>query len=506
MSDTIDQAKLDAALTAIRGYIERGDYSKAYQGCREVLSVDPQNQLALQIKAEIEQRELIMKSGAATGVSTRALKCPACNASLNILREDSETITCATCGAVLDLDSEEVQILEKLNNKKFPPGSFIRLGKTGMLFGSKYQVIGRLCYQSSIREWDPEDSCYYTDRWAFDEWVLVGENKEYAYLSEDAEGYSISFPFTPTNPGLPESQQTSMTLFKDRPMQLIQEMGQANVEYFEGEFTWRPKVGDKKKWAEYKDDQFYSVEWRIDEQGNPLEVEFFKSQPITKLDLARAFNETAIIEEERRKEEAAKQYKWWSWGFVGAGVLCMLLMLVSCGSSGKSIASYSVNLANIANSSTIRGPFQMNKKGKLYSINLNSSIPNNSNAWFGVELLDSEQQPVNAVEGDFWHESGYDSDGHWSESDTSQERIFRLENPGTFYVRIHGEPGNTSNATLNLKILEGVGVQRYYLLAMFLCFGFAVAIRKYKTLNPAYIVVGLLVIGFLILSAMGDDD
>jgi hypothetical protein len=376
----------------------------------------------------------------------------------------------------------------------------------GTFEGEKYQVIGRICYSSTLQEWDPEDSKYYPETWVFDSWILLGESKRYLYLSEDREGYSLAKPFTPTSPALPE-QQTQLALMTDHQPQRVTEYGRTTVTYFEGEFTWLPRVGEFGKFAEYKyGAQTYSTEARVKEGGKEIaEVEFFKSTPISKLDLARAFDAKEIIEEEAARKRMDGEFKRLSTLSYIVGAILTLFYIGSCSVGGENVASYDVDFTRLPESGLTKGPFNLSEKGEIYELTLSTSIPDNSYSWGAIELLDSKQAPINAFEGDFWRESGYDSDGSWSESSTSTSHLFKLETPGDYYVRFFSERGTASRGKLKFTLREGVSLSRYYLLGLLCAFGFGFSIRKYKSANPLYMLIGIFAVAAIVISHMGDD-
>ena len=442
-------------------------------------------------------------------VPTKALRCPSCSSPLDPALADPDVVTCGACGAVLDVSSSaEAALLTTLKPQFFSPASFIKLGLIGTFNGKKYQVIGRICYNCRIREWDPEDSAYYNEVWKFDQWVLVSEDKKYKYLCEDIEGYTIEESFVPTNPRMPAPTDTHLTLDKDHRPQRILEFGNAEIAHFEGEFTWVPKLGEVTESAEYQlGIVTYSVEWRRKPDSEEIEeVEFFQSTSIDRIELARAFDLREIIEEEERKKELERHYRKWSAAFFGAAAVCCVLFLYSCAHDGKKIADMQVNFQDIPEQGLTHKPIELKREGSVHLLKLTTKIQDNSWAWGGVELLDKSQQVVNAFERDFWRESGRDSDGAWSESDLKQTSYFRLDNPGTYYPRFFVDKGSASSGSLRLQIYEGVILSRYYFFACFLSLGLGYSIRRFKTLNPLYAVIGVVILGYLVLEMLPDDD
>ena len=437
----------------------------------------------------------------------KVLTCPGCNAPLGITSPKTQTLSCAACGSVIDASSEAGRILASTSPQGYPPRTFIRLGMIGSLGATHFQVIGRMSYYCSINEWDDEDNCYCADTWSYDEWILGGENKEYLYLDEDEEGYFLARPFTPTSPKIPNHGEDYFSLDKEISPQRIREQGTARLVHFEGEFTYLPEIGEETHYAEYViGETIFSVEWRYKESKEQIEeVEFFSAKPISRLELLTAFGLEREAEEEKDKQAASEEYTRWGMAFAGAGVFCLCMCLIFFIQPQAKVFEQTVWLNNTSGDGLIVGPFPLSERGSVYRINLQTSIPDNSEVWAGVELLDEQQEMINAVDYDFWRESGYDSDGHWSESDTSHDFPFRLESPGLYYARVFLDEASAKSASLRVSIFKGVALIRYYLIAAFVCFGYAYSLHKKQSLNPGHMLLGLLTLGYLILQRFDDD-
>lgn len=444
-----------------------------------------------------------------SGIKISTVRCPSCGTSLNLGAPKVESIACSSCGTLFDPEKLKVLTKGAFSPEEHPPRSFIRLGVTGKFNDRQYQVIGRIRYFADLAEWDAEDGQYYTEGWTWDEWILVGEKKDYLYIHEDQEGYSISESFIPTNPESPEAEM--MNLDGGTP-QRVMEKGSAKSVYQEGEFTWTPYYGEEVRFAEYIVGGItYSAEGRVGKKNELVEVEFFKSHPITEIELLRAFDFKEEIKQYEAREAVRRQNKRWSNAFFTAALLLLFLSICTTVAGGREIfrQNVSIDLLN-SNEGIVAGPFNLSKPGKIYNLKLSASIPDNSDAWAAVELLEDEDTTVNEFEGDFWRESGYDDEGAWSESDTVKENYFRLEQPGEYYARILGEPGPKLGAgNVTLSVYEGATLSRYFILASLLALAFGVGIRAKNSLNPFWIVGGFFVLLFAIFAFMkkhSDDD
>jgi hypothetical protein len=413
----------------------------------------------------IEKRKALLEKAKASVPGRQVAKavCIGCGAELNGLHPESLTVVCRACGVVHEVSSSGlVESQEGFSGRADPPRSFLTLGRFGRFDGKRYEVIGRISYWMDLEEWDSEDKEYCSERWQFDEWTLLGEDRSFLYLVEDDEGFYLSRDFEPPSP-LPELSSTiSYLSLNGWISRRVQERGYSEITAIEGELTWVPRAGERKFSAEYKSGGFfYSLEWR-ESDGAISEVECFESEVLSYRDMLEAFEETAALDAYDRVagRKFAARFIAIMCGLVSLGWFIIGIPVAQF--SGRPIYSRQVpSIAAIPDDGLVEGPVQLSNPGMNYAIVVSASLPANSDAWVGVELLDSEQDAVNAVQGDFWDESGYDEGEYWHESDLSSRRDFRLSEPGVYYLRVFAEPGTAGvGVPVQLKVLEGVSNSR----------------------------------------------
>ncbi len=90
------------------------------------------------------------------------------------------------------------------------------------------------------------------------------------------------------------------------------------------------------------------------------------------------------------------------------------------------------------------GPIKIEKnKPKIYIIK-SSFYGDNSSTYITGEVLDENKDTLYEFGKDLWHESGYDSDGYWSDSDRNMQVKLTFSEPGTYYIQM-GEETETSS-------------------------------------------------------------
>ena len=137
---------------------------------------------------------------------------------------------------------------------------------------------------------------------------------------------------------------------------------------------------------------------------------------------------------------------------------------------------------NKVRSGQMFGPITIKKdKPLIYTIKSNSAFLKNRSIYFSGEVLDKNKDVLYEFGKEFWHESGYDSEGHWSESDTHMEAKLAFTEPGTYYIRIFQEGKAYCQMSIEKKYASGIPhlmTGTWFLLAACIIFGI---------LNPHYI-------------------
>jgi hypothetical protein len=417
--------------------------------------------------------------------SIRQFKCSNCAGELSLINKRTRYVACQYCGTVQDAQSEAHQIITRLNApSQFPPKSFIKLGMTAVFSGKKYQVLGRTRWRSKYKEyWSEEGETGYSDEtWEYDEWVLMGEDFTYFYLIEDADGYAVSQSVFPKYPTLPKG--TSAMNFMTGKQERVVEYGESKVVYFEGESTYQIKAGDRVQFSQYNSGRYsFIAEWRLKEDGKEIkEIEFFQEEPFSYKQILAAFaNDPAIGQLKMQMEQRSRSKRFWRISFWLTALVFLVLLIGSAG-EGEQVftATYPVPVSNQNGASddddpevlATTKPLALEKVNRVYEVKLSASMPDNSDVWTGLEILNEKGEVINAIEGDFFRASGdeyWEEDGesgveHWEENETSHTAVYRLDEPGTYAARVFAMPSKIPNASVKLEVYEGSVLSRYYLI------------------------------------------
>ncbi len=487
------------------GLVQRGKV-------HEVLALFPQitdsrpavRDLLEAIREEAVKRAERLEQPSAHELEVKQLDCGNCGAHLHQYNAGSQRIVCQYCGSSLEPQTGAATGAQFDRKRRFAPLSFIRLGHTARFDNVLYQVVGRLCYVGKSREWDYEDNRWWSTAWRYDEWLLMGEDGSYRYLVEDKEGFSLARTYVPKAPQVPAADARSFSLSPSHGDTPVKEHGDYRLKYCEGEFSWRVESDEQLVTAAYaRSRSTYSVESRFAAGADsPEAIEFYVSKSVSKRTLLMAFGEKealAELEQERQRKAVCRNY-----ALVFAVVALVMAAIGMTGGKGNVVETYQVTLSEAGQSGQVVGPFELDAVGRTHQLRLRGSMPDNSWSWVGIELLNDQQDSINVIEGNFWRESGRDSDGSWSESDLRTAKSFRLTEPGQYYLRVVGE----GSGSVDINIHEKALLKRYFWFAALLAAGMAYSLYVKQRVNPLFALGGLLMLVVVILAyvAANADD
>jgi len=372
---------------------------------------------------------------------------------------------------VLEADSDTHKILKKLDKpSKHKPLSFIELGLIAKFNGKNYQVISRSRWRSKYNEYWSEDgeSGYSREVWIYDEWLLIDEDKTYFYLIEDKEGYYISEEIIPQSPSL-LPKNLRMRFFDNQSQSIVREYGDSEIIYFEGESNYRIAMNEQKRFAMFKLRGInYESEWRMvpGSKDEIKEIEFFKETPISRRKLLEAFQQNDAIENLYKKEG---QWRFVMYLALLMTFLSLFFVLVSVGEEGEEIFSQTFNTQNFSeDEGTESLPIEISSPG-IYNLEiLATSITPQSEFFIFSYILDQEKTAINQIQETFYYYSGTDTDGSWTESNTSTSKIFKLKEAGTYYLQLYKNRESVFDNTITVKLSQGIILTRYFLLLFIL--------------------------------------
>ncbi|WP_375559654.1 hypothetical protein ACE193_18235 [Bernardetia sp. OM2101] len=408
-----------------------------------------------------------------TGNFTNPKTCPSCQHTNYVWDEEVRYMYCYDCGVTSDLAFNRT-LNESLKIEDFPYYSFLRVGQIIFLEEKEFIITARLRYRSVYKEYYTSDdgSGYSNEIWYFDTYILrntkEGKDEVY-YLSEDKEGYSLGMPVTVDKTDAdPTNLELFTNFYEGRADYRVTEYGSSFLEFFEGETEKEDPyaVGTQIHFATYQEGTWsYTVE-----QGDGWK-EFSAEKKISKEALYKALEGNPYIDTYQERDKGFSTIRK---TMGAAAVFAFLVFLVSLFSDGTPISTTRVDTKDIdKKEGYLSKPIKIDDTGTNYNIewSVNFKSPQNQGMMVVVELLDKEKNVINAVESDFWYETGVDSEGSWTESATSESKYFKFLEEGDYFARIYAKTDSTyftkvngSQAIVNFTVNEGALLSRYFLM------------------------------------------
>ena len=145
------------------------------------------------------------------------------------------------------------------------------------------------------------------------------------------------------------------------------------------------------------------------------------------------------------------------------------------------------------------GPIKIDKQPKIYKITADFR-GNNTSTYLSGEVLDEDKDTLYEFGKDLWHESGYDSEGYWSESDDRMTAYLTFKEKGTYYIQFNTEEKNMRNIDITIQLVKGSYVAHSQFGSLFLL----IAMIIFFMLNKQWVCEKLAVINEKI-EEMSDD-
>jgi hypothetical protein len=346
---------------------------------------------------------------------------------------------------VLDLTSEQAAVIGQMN-RSTRPSMPIKPGMQAAFNNEVHQVIGWIRYEG----WDDEE------RWRWEEWLLASSEGKYRWLSYDSDDGFVLFekiqPLAPFDPSRAASIQVPGGLAH------VKERSPAKVVAFDGELTWQCSVGHQIGYLDAERDNIpYSVEYTQDE------IELFAGQRLTDAEVWQAFGREDLVQK-------ATEISHWNRAYTTLALFCILLACFSCTGmmwaifSGEELARQEFAMNKGAEVKTV-GPITLNNPGRVHRVSLFASGLTVGN-WAVVDVTarDPAGNSLYLFSGEFWDEEGHDSDGYWHEDDTTEEYLFKLENPGEYYLDVSMEEATVDSLSVTVTLEQGVWLSRFFII------------------------------------------
>lgn len=431
----------DKLLGTLQSHIDDGHEQSALQAIPDLQLSHPQ------FHNELEELKNKLTDKLVDGVkvinpeSAEVFRCVNCGGGLAKQCRDTVHVICHYCGCDAEHPATD-KALDRWNQSLDLEANFT-IGDFFTYADVQWQAVGVQLFSGRVREYDNEDG-WETSYSRYTNWWMLNAQRELAWLIDDGSRRYWAEKYIPQNPSVPEA--------KDRSF----EHGDWELEFAAGEFSYQPQFKEKHSSAEdrksralpgkdaspSKQRYYTSVESRINEQGQVTEIEFIKSRMIPHAEMLGGLGKDAALTDRNRWSNTMRGL------FVALPLLAVSAFMLN---RGGDQTLESVAMAK-NDKQVVMQEIKVEKPGQL--IKLRGSIVGlNKNSWFGVDvgLKSSDNETVYSKYLEFWRESGFDSDGAWSEADLSSSWYIRVDEPDTYRVVIDGDEQST-NPTADFRL------------------------------------------------------
>jgi len=420
----------------------------------------------------------------------KAITCPSCGGPLTQGervegsgddREEIPIAKCSSCGREYDQHTREYYEVYADTFTAGRDDTIFKLGAKGVLDGVEYEIIGRIRYQ--------EEDEYELSTW--DEWLAVNTATGSCHWFLEEEGNCFIYSdYVPQSINIDGPNNT----FEFEGRSITRNRGfVARIVMYEGELTWRPRIGEPMTVYDFKiGGAYYTIEQSDDE------VSISRGIKIGVKTALEAFRKDEYSEQYEHTVRRRKLYRRKALIYLATCVITAGLIVHSCGSGSRVEGSMSNPLVlknnaktteqgqeEVFTSEVLYGPVALDDAKNLceFNVTVDGTVQPLSREWqsFRVMLIAKERlqslvpvidhahlkeaeaalddiefqpEPVESYvfQGDFWDEDGTDSEGYWHESDTSLSKSFVMQDAGEYYVYL------TLYSQKTRKI-ESVGIQ-----------------------------------------------
>jgi len=367
-------------------------------------------------------------SGGKTTAKARAFRCLGCGAPLERKLASSEAVGCGSCGAIMDVASEEIRNLSAATKHEAAYALRFALGSRATLEGAAYEVVGYM------RRGMTADG----SRYEWGEYLLHSFEKGYLWISEYQGHFNLirdaANPPKPVASLGPQQMSYLGRTFKHFQTCL------ASVTYVVGEFNWRVKLGDETHVHDYVSPPLMlSLErteneqtWSLGEytEGEVLWRAFkLKGRPPSKIGIAA--NQPSPYQ--------GRPGLYWRW-YAAVVVLALLVQIgFSMSVDDRPLAALKGVAMRGKPQEQTSAPFEIGgTKPRPIGMRISSSV---DNSWMIVNaaLTNAQTGESYSVGREIAYYAGWSDGESWSEGSREARVRFPQVAPGTYTLSVEFE-------------------------------------------------------------------
>lgn len=350
-----------------------------------------------------------------------AINCTACGAGLDVLGGGRVRIhICPYCGTELDA-LHDYRALRKFANADRPETPF-RIGMKGHLKGVAFTIIGTLQHRE---DWKGKT-------WTWVDHQLYSPTHGYAWLTVE-DGHLVFTRRVRTGAWLSsdavERAEKRPSIRVEGERFLYYETSTSQIVFAQGEFTWRPRVGESSVAVSAMSD---SAMLSFEESAQEREI--YRSEYLTRQEVEEGFDiETGLAPERTHPLQPfrpGRHHAFLRNTGIAFAALCLALALFMESQPGQTVLPpKEVPLRNLP----AAFPFEIADAERLAEIALSADV---DNSWASVEMdvTDPDDTALMEAERTVEYYHGVDADGAWSEGSRREKVLFRPSVAGPYLM------------------------------------------------------------------------
>jgi hypothetical protein len=122
----------------------------------------------------------------------------------------------------------------------------------------------------------------------------------------------------------------------------------------------------------------------------------------------------------------------------------------------------------------VLGPILIKSDNQSLRVSFSQSVRTHTWSAVNVDVLDSNKKYLFSFSDEFWAETGYDSDGSWSDSKKSSSTDILIKKQGSYFFKVTSETNSLQNLSpINIRVNQkaGSGIPFFVLGLVFLVIG-----------------------------------
>ncbi len=408
-------------------------------------------------------------SGGKATIKAHAFNCPHCASPLSVHSGAIESVACDSCGSIIGIDNENVQILARAaQSMRVVP--WLPLGSKGRLHDIEWEAIGFM--RRSQRSGGVD--------YAWSEYLLFNEKEGFAWLTE-YQGH-WNFARTLSNPPSVSRGQTSF--WRKTGLFKLFSSGTAEVSYVVGEFYWRVSVGEsclvedyicpplmlsrevtnkEASWSEseYLEPEALCAAFKIT-TAPPARIGVFANQP------------NPLIETHRKVIKL----------FLALALVATVVQLAFVFIfSSQTVLKQQVVLSTHNEDATLTTKeFVLQSRARSLRVSHDTDVENN---WVDITSTLVEKTTGEAYQGmqEVGYYSGADGGENWSEGSKSDSIAFKNIPPGTYYLTIEYDLGTDKSDSVadTVKVVRNPAAWSNYVMVMIFLAAFPLISRSRRS-------------------------